>query len=83
MLEAASADILFYQAGVDPLAEDALGRLSLTFRGLLERDRMVLEAAWARSLPVVLTLGGGYARPIEKTCEAHANTYAVARELHG
>ncbi len=83
VLEAASADILFYQAGVDPLAEDALGRLSLTLRGLLERDRMVLEAATARSLPVVLTLGGGYARPIEKTCEAHANTYAVARELHG
>ncbi len=81
VLEAANADLLLYQAGVDPLREDALGRLALTHGGLRARDRMVLEAAWTRSLPVVLTLGGGYAKPIELSVDAHAGTYAVAREV--
>jgi acetoin utilization deacetylase AcuC-like enzyme len=75
VLEAAGADILFYQAGVDPLAEDSLGRISLTHAGMRERDRMVLEAAWHRGLPLVLTLGGGYAKPITATLEAHVGTY--------
>ena len=78
VLEAAGADILFYQAGVDPLAEDSLGRLSLTHAGMRERDRMVLEAAWHRGLPLVLTLGGGYAKPITATLEAHVGTYETA-----
>lgn len=81
VLEAAGADLLVYQAGVDPLAEDTLGRLCLTHQGLRERDRMVLEAAWCRGLPVVLTLGGGYAKPIEPTLEAHLGTYEMARQV--
>ena len=80
VLEAADADILFYQAGVDPLAEDALGRLSLSCAGLRERDRLVLEAARRRKLPSVLTLGGGYARPIELSVAAHLGTYLAALE---
>ncbi|HEX8824821.1 MAG TPA: histone deacetylase [Archangium sp.] len=78
VLEAASADLLFYQAGVDPLAEDTLGRMSLTHAGMRERDRLVLEAAWHRGLPLVLTLGGGYAKPITATLEAHVGTYEMA-----
>jgi acetoin utilization deacetylase AcuC-like enzyme len=81
VLEAAGADVLFYQAGVDPLAADALGRLSLTHAGLAARDRMVLEAAWRRGLPAVLTLGGGYASPLEATVEAHVGTYRVAKAV--
>jgi len=81
VLEAASADLLFYQAGVDPLAEDALGRMSLTHAGMRERDRLVLEAAWHRGLPVVLTLGGGYAKPITATLEAHVGTYETALSM--
>lgn len=81
VLEAADADILFYQAGVDPLAEDALGRLALTRSGLRERDRLVMQASWCRGLPIVLTLGGGYARPIELSVRAHVGTYQIATEL--
>jgi acetoin utilization deacetylase AcuC-like enzyme len=81
VLERAGADLLFYQAGVDPLAEDTLGRLSLTHAGLRERDRLVLEAARGRGLPVVLTLGGGYAKPLSATLEAHVGTYEVARDV--
>jgi acetoin utilization deacetylase AcuC-like enzyme len=75
------ADVVFYQGGVDPLAEDALGRLHLTHEGLRARDRMVFEAARRRAIPVVITLGGGYARPVEASVEAHAGTYREARAI--
>ena len=79
VLDAAGAQILFYQAGVDPLAEDVLGRLDLTLEGLRRRDRIVLQAARARGLPLVLTLGGGYAKPIELSVRAHLGTWVEAR----
>jgi acetoin utilization deacetylase AcuC-like enzyme len=70
--------VVFFQAGVDGLATDKLGRLALTHDGLRARDQMVLEACLARKLPVVITIGGGYSDPIEPTIEAHANTFRVA-----
>jgi len=73
-------EIVFYQSGVDPLASDTLGRLSLTHAGLQERDRRVMADARAHGLPIVITLGGGYSRPIELTAEAHANTFRAAAE---
>lgn len=72
-------DVIFYQAGVDALAGDRLGRLALTLEGLQRRDRLVLEAA--RGIPLVVTLGGGYAEPIERTVEAHANTFRAVPGL--
>lgn len=75
-------DLLLYQAGVDPLKEDRLGRMALTHRGLIERDRMVLGAAMARGVPASIAIGGGYADPIEASVEANANTWRVARDLH-
>lgn len=71
-------DIVFYQAGVDPLASDTLGRLSLTHEGLRERDRLVFAHCHQAGVPFVVTLGGGYANPIEETVEAHANTFLLA-----
>ncbi len=76
-------DLILYQAGVDPLAEDRLGRLALTLDGLAARDRLVLSECRDRGIPVCLTLGGGYARPIERTVEAHVQTYRVAKEIFG
>jgi len=83
VLEASAPDVVLYQAGVDPLREDALGRLSLSHKGLRARDAMVFEAAWSRGLPLVLTLGGGYAKPIEASLEAHVGTYLEARRVFG
>lgn len=75
-------DIVLYQAGVDPLAEDRLGRLGLTHAGLKARDRMVLETCARRGIPVSLGLGGGYADPVEATVEANLNTWRVARAIY-
>jgi acetoin utilization deacetylase AcuC-like enzyme len=74
-------EIVFYQAGVDGLAGDRLGRLVLTLEGLEQRDHLVLETCRSHSVPVVITLGGGYAEPIERSVEAHANTFRVAAEV--
>jgi acetoin utilization deacetylase AcuC-like enzyme len=68
-------DIVFYQSGVDGLETDVLGRLSLTHAGLIERDRRVMESVRGLGIPLVVTSGGGYSRPIELSAQAHANTY--------
>ncbi len=73
-------DLLLYQAGVDPFREDQLGGLALTVEGLRERDRLVIEGAVRRGIPVVVTLGGGYARRIEDTVRLHLQTAGVLEE---
>jgi len=75
--------VLLYQSGVDALAGDRLGRLALTHAGLTERDRAVFAFARAAGLPVVVTLGGGYADPITRTAEAHTNTFRAAAQIFG
>ncbi len=75
-------DIIFYQSGVDALDSDVLGRLSLTPQGLILRDRMVMNSVRDSGIPLVLTSGGGYSKPIELSAEAHANTYRTAWEIY-
>ena len=73
--------ILFYIGGADPYCEDQLGGLSLTKKGLLERDRRVFEQARTRNIPVATTLAGGYARRVEDTVHIHINTILAARNV--
>jgi len=74
-------DIIFYQSGVDALYSDALGHLSLTHAGLEERDLRVMQTAHLQGIPLVLTLGGGYSRPIELSVQAHVNTYRTMHKV--
>jgi acetoin utilization deacetylase AcuC-like enzyme len=74
-------DIVFYIGGADPFCEDQLGGLSLTKKGLSERDRRVFEEARRRGIPVATTLAGGYARRIEDTVRIHVNTMLAARDV--
>jgi len=76
-------EIVFYLSGVDALASDVLGRLALTPEGLKARDASVIGECHRNRLPLVITLGGGYSKPIELTAEAHANTFRVAAEIYG
>jgi acetoin utilization deacetylase AcuC-like enzyme len=73
-------DLIFYLAGADAYCEDQLGGLGLTFEGLRERDRRVFGAFLSRSIPVAVTLAGGYARSVGDTIEIHRNTVLAARE---
>jgi len=74
-------ELVVYVAGADPYYEDQLGGLSLTFDGLMERDRLVLWTAAQQKIPVAVVLAGGYAVNVEDTITIHANTAAVARDL--
>lgn len=74
----ARADFVLYLSGADPYAGDRLGKLALSKRGLARRDRIVLGACGARGLPVAVTMGGGYAEPIEDTVDIAFNTVREA-----
>lgn len=75
-------DLLFYLSGADALATDSLGRMALSFEGLMERDLAVLRFARSRGLPVSIVLGGGYAKPISDTVAVYANTLRAARATY-
>lgn len=75
-------DFMFYVAGVDILQTDKLGRLGVSREGCCLRDRKVLEAAWQNSIPLVVTMGGGYSEKITDIVEAHCNTYRIAHQLY-
>jgi len=79
--ESLKPDFIFYQAGVDVLETDKLGKLKLTRAGCAQRDRLVLTMAKAAGIPVVVCMGGGYSNRISDILEAHANTYRVANEI--
>lgn len=74
-------DFVLMQGGVDVLDEDRLGRLALSPAGVAERDRRVMRAAHTRGVPLVTTLGGGYAEPIDLSIAAHINTWRVAASI--
>ena len=72
--------LVLYQAGVDPLAHDRLGRLKLTRSGLHERNDVVYRWCEAKGLPVVVTMGGGYSRPIELSAQCHVDVFLQAAQ---
>lgn len=72
------AELAFYLAGADPYERDRLGRLKLSKAGLLRRDQMVFEHCRSAGTPVVVTMAGGYAEPIEDTADIQAATVRAA-----
>lgn len=69
-----------YLAGADPYENDRLGRLSLTKRGLQQRDQQVIR--WCRShrIPVAVAMAGGYAADVAQIVDIHAATVRTARD---
>ncbi|MBU2586522.1 MAG: histone deacetylase [Alphaproteobacteria bacterium] len=70
-------DFVFYQAGVDPHADDKLGRLALTDAGLAARDRFVIAEARRRGLAIASALGGGYGDDPRIVAARHAASMLV------
>jgi acetoin utilization deacetylase AcuC-like enzyme len=82
LIDRQQPDFIFYLSGVDILASDKLGKLSLSREGCKERDRFVLEQCKDHSIPVQVSMGGGYSPDIKDIVEAHCNTFRVANELY-
>lgn len=74
-------DLVLFQAGVDPLRSDRLGRLGLSRTALHERNALVFDWCFERGLPVVVMMGGGYSKPIEHSARAHADVFMQAGQL--
>ena len=82
MLARTAPDLVFFNAGVDPHADDKLGRLSLTDEGLGRREAYVLGACLSLEIPVVGVIGGGYDADIDRLASRHAILHRTAKSLY-
>ena len=78
IIENFKPEIVLYQAGVDLLWCDKLGRISLTLEGVKKRDIVVFEQCLTNNIPVAACMGGGYAPDINLIIKAHCNTVMAA-----
>lgn len=76
-------ELVLYQAGVDPLASDHLGKLSLSREGLAARNDRVFRLAAENQVPLVILMGGGYSRPLTHSIECHADVFEQASKWAG
>lgn len=72
--------LLLFQAGVDGLATDALGKLNVSREGMKKRNEVVFERARQQGVPVVVFMGGGYAQPLEHTVDAFEDLFTQAAQ---
>lgn len=78
VFDRSAPDLVIYLAGADPYKEDQLGRLNLSKSGLAARDAMVFQACDQHGVPVVVSMGGGYAKNISDIVSIHMNTLLLA-----
>ncbi len=59
-IERAKPGIIFYIAGSDIFADDALGCMAVSETGIKRRDEIVFKHAFMHEIPILMMLGGGY-----------------------
>ena len=82
LIENFKPDFVFYLSGVDVLNNDKLGRLALSIDGCKERDKFILELCKVNSIPIQVSMGGGYSELLMNIIEAHSNTFRLAQEIY-
>jgi acetoin utilization deacetylase AcuC-like enzyme len=82
VMDSFEPDFMIYQCGVDVLASDQLGRLSLSQDGVKERDKTVLSLAKNNCIPIMCCMGGGYSKHIRDIIDAHAHVFRLAQALY-
>jgi len=80
-IQASNPEILFYIAGADVLTGDRLGNLALTEEDCRLRDRLVFDVCRAEGIPVVVTMGGGYLKKVQRVVNVHKNTFREGLQL--
>ena len=71
-------DLVLYQAGVDGLEQDHLGKLCVTREGMQERNQYVFEKMLQNRIPTVIFMGGGYSKPIEHSLDSFYDLFIDA-----
>jgi len=83
-IEAFQPQLVLWQAGVDALAADRLGHLEVSREGMAERNHRVLSAVRGRlNVPLVVFMGGGYAKPLDPTVAAFVDLFQACAQAHG
>jgi len=76
-------DLVLYQAGVDGLETDSLGKLNVSRKGMKKRNEMVFSSIFeAKRIPIVVFMGGGYSKPIEHTIDAFEDLFVQAAQFN-
>ncbi len=81
IVDSFSPDILLFQAGVDGLDADALGKLCVSREGMRTRNDMVFSNLGRRT-PCIFFMGGGYSEPIIHTVDAFYDLFETAAEAN-
>jgi acetoin utilization deacetylase AcuC-like enzyme len=81
LMDQVQPEFVFFQSGVDIIASDKLGKLSVSIEGCRQRDKLVFELCKKNRVPVCASMGGGYSHRLSDIVEAHANTFRLAQEL--
>ena len=71
-------ELILFQAGVDGLATDALGKLNISRQGMSKRNEMVFDLAVDQLIPTIVFMGGGYSEPICHTIDAFGDLFLSA-----
>lgn len=71
-------ELILFQAGVDGLATDALGKLNISRQGMSKRNEMVFDLAVDQLIPTIVFMGGGYSEPIHHTIDAFGDLFLSA-----
>lgn len=82
LIDEQQPNFIYYLCGIDVIASDKLGKLSMSIEGCKERDKFVLQNCKVRNIPVMCSMGGGYSSDIKIIVDAHANTYRLAQEIY-
>ncbi|WP_454879968.1 histone deacetylase family protein [Sphingobacterium detergens] len=82
LFERIRPDFVFYQAGVDILGTDKLGKLNLSPTTCARRDELVLGLCHQQHIPVQVSMGGGYSPQIKDIVNAHCQTFKIAIDLY-
>jgi acetoin utilization deacetylase AcuC-like enzyme len=65
-------DLVLYDAGVDVWEHDELGKLNISWKGIEDRDRLVIETCFKQGIPIATVIGGGYDKDHERLAQRHA-----------
>ena len=81
LFEFVKPDFVFYQAGVDILSSDKLGKLKVSKEGCKQRDYLIINKCHQLGLPLQISMGGGYSTHIKDIVDAHVATYKTVLDI--
>ena len=82
IIESFQPDVAFYLCGVDVLATDKFGKLTMSMEGCFQRDRFVFNTLRKNKIPCTVAMGGGYSPDVRIITEAHCNTFRAACDIY-